>query len=47
MSKAEVIRMIRRNGHNKKRAIVFLMDFLLISRDKAKQIYAEEFENVR
>ena len=46
MSKEEVIAMIKRNKHSKHKAITFISDFLAIKRDKAKNIYEEEFENV-
>lgn len=46
MNRKEVIEMIKRNGYKKARAVVFISDFLNISRKEAKEIYKEEFENV-
>ena len=36
---------IRRNHHTKSKAITLIADFLCISREEARKIYAEEFEN--
>ena len=38
--------MIKRNNYPKKKAIIYISDFLDISKRKAEQIYKEEFENV-
>ena len=46
MNKEEVIFMIKRNNHPKHKAIIYISDFLDISKEKAKKIYEEEFENV-
>lgn len=46
MDRKEVIFMIKRNNHTKCKAIIFISDFLDISRAEAEKIYEEEFENV-
>ena len=43
MTRKEVIAMIRRNKHSKKKAIVFIADFLMITKKEARKIYDEEF----
>lgn len=45
MSRKEVIWMIKRNNHNKKTAITLISDFLVTTKEEAKKIYEEEFEN--
>lgn len=40
----EVISLIKRNGNDKREAIVLLSDFLAISKKEAKEIYKKEFE---
>lgn len=42
MEKAELIRLIRRNKNPKNEAITLLMDFLLIDRHQAVEIYENE-----
>lgn len=44
MTKQEVIDLIKRNKNTKREAITLISDFLVTSRDRAKQIYREEFE---
>ena len=46
MDREELIRLIKRNKHNKTKAITLISDFLVISRVQAEKIYEEEFENV-
>ena len=46
MNREEVIQLIKRNHHNKKTAITLISDFLVTTRERAKKIYEEEFENV-
>ena len=46
MNREEVIWMIKRNKNNKHEAIRLISDFLVITREEAKKIYEEEFENV-
>lgn len=46
MSKAEVIALIKRNQHTRRKAITLIADFLVISKEQAEKIYEEEFENV-
>jgi hypothetical protein len=46
MNKEEVLRCIRRNKHEKSEAITLLSDFLVISREEAEAIYAEEIGEV-
>lgn len=46
MNKQEVFTLIRRNKNTRKEAIILISDFLVISKEKAEQIYDEEFENV-
>lgn len=43
MTREEVISMIRRNRHSKKKAIVFIADFLMTTKREARKIYEEEF----
>lgn len=45
MNREEVIWMIKRNNHSKKTAITLISDFLVITKEEAKKIYEEEFEN--
>lgn len=45
MTRAEIIKRIKRNKNDKWEAIRLISDFLVISRDRAKKIYQEEFEN--
>lgn len=45
MNRKEVIWLIKRNNHNKKTAIKLISDFLVITKEEAKKIYEEEFEN--
>lgn len=45
MNRKEVIWLIKRNNHNKKTAITLISDFLVITKEEAKKIYEEEFEN--
>lgn len=45
MNRKEVIWLIKRNNHKKKTAITLISDFLVTTREEAKKIYAEEFEN--
>ena len=44
MNLEEVISLIKRNGNDKREAIVLLSDFLAISKKEAKEIYKKEFE---
>ena len=46
MNRKEVIALIKRNKNTRKEAIRLIADFLVTSKRKAEQIYAEEFENV-
>lgn len=46
MNREEVIWIIKRNKNNKHEAIRLISDFLVITREEAKKIYEEEFENV-
>lgn len=46
MNREEVIWRIKRNKHKKHEAIRLISDFLVITREEAKKIYEEEFENV-
>lgn len=45
MNKEEVIKLIKRNKNPRKEAITLIADFLVISKEKAEKVYAEEFEN--
>ena len=45
MNREEVIWRIKRNKNNKNEAIRLISDFLVITREEAKKIYEEEFEN--
>ena len=45
MNRKEIIWVIKRNNHNKKTAITLISDFLVTTKEEAKQIYEEEFEN--
>ena len=45
MNRKEVVRAIKRNNHNKKTAITLISDFLVTTKEEAKQIYEEEFGN--
>ena len=45
MNRKEVIWVIKRNNHSKKTAITLISDFLVTTKEEAKQIYEEEFEN--
>lgn len=44
MSEREVIKLIKRNRNTKKEAITLLMDFLLLSKEQAENLYAKEIE---
>ncbi len=46
MNRKEVIWRIKRNNNKKNEAIRLISDFLVITREEAKKIYEEEFENV-
>ena len=43
MNKREVFDIIKRNGHNRRIAIVLIADFLATTKKKAAIIYDEEF----
>lgn len=43
MTKEELFRNFKRNGHKKNRAVELLMGFLDIERPKAKKIFEEEY----
>ena len=45
MNRKEVIWIIKRNHHKKNTAIRLISDFLVTTREEAKKIYEEEFEN--
>ena len=45
MNRKEVIWMIKRNNHKKKKAIRLIADFLVTTMERAKKIYEEEFGN--
>lgn len=45
MNRKEVIWLIKRNNHDKKTAITLISDFLVTTKEEAKKIYEEEFEN--
>ena len=45
MNRKEVIWIIKRNHHKKRTAIRLIADFLVTTREEAKKIYEEEFEN--
>ena len=45
MNREEVIQLIKRNGNSKHDAIILIADFLVTTREEAKKIYEEEFEN--
>ena len=42
MDKNWVVEMIKRNKHEKARALIYLRDFLVISQEKALEIYEQE-----
>lgn len=44
MNKDEVIKMIKRNNHKKRDAVIYISDFLQITKKEAEKIYREEFE---
>ena len=44
MDKNWVVEMIKRNKHEKTRAVIYLRDFLVISKEKALEIYEQEIE---
>ena len=46
MDREELFYRIRKNKNKKQEAIVLIADFLVTTREKAKKIYEEEFENV-
>ena len=46
MNRKEVIWLIKRNKNTKAEAIRLIADFLVTTRERAKKIYEEEFENV-
>lgn len=43
MSKKEIFEMIKRNKHEKSKAVIYLSDFLMITKEEAEKIYDEEF----
>lgn len=45
MNRKEVIRLIKRNRNTRKEAIILISDFLVTTKEEAKQIYEEEFGN--
>ena len=45
MNREEVICLIKRNRNTKREAIRLIADFLVTTREEAKKIYEEEFEN--
>lgn len=45
MNRDEVISLIKRNKNTRKEAIKLIGDFLVVNKEKAEQIYIEEFEN--
>lgn len=45
MNRKEIIWVIKRNNHDKRTAIKLISDFLVITKEKAKKIYEEEFGN--
>ena len=45
MNREEVIQLIKRNRNSRKKAIILISDFLVTTKEKAKQIYEEEFGN--
>ena len=45
MDRREIIALIRRNKNTKREAIVLIADFLVTTRERAKKIYEEEFED--
>lgn len=47
MTRAEIIYRIKKNRNKKTEAITLISDFLVISKKRAREIYAEEFENDR
>ena len=46
MNRKEVIWLIKRSRNSKHEAIRLIADFLVTTREEAKKIYEEEFENV-
>lgn len=44
MNQEEVIKLIKRNRNTRKEAITLLMDFLLLSKEQAEDLYAKEIE---
>ena len=45
MNRKEIIWVIKRNNECKRTAIEVMSDFLVITKEKAKKIYEEEFGN--
>ena len=45
MNRKEIIELIRRNKNPKYQAVTLISDFLVKSKEKAIEIYEEEFEN--
>ena len=45
MNRKEVIWLIKRNQNSKREAIILIADFLVTTKEIAKKIYEEEFEN--
>ena len=45
MNRKEIVWVIKRNNHDKKTAITLISDFLVTTKEEAKKIYEEEFEN--
>lgn len=45
MNRKEIIWLIKRNKNTKREAIRLIADFLVTTREMAKKIYEEEFEN--
>ena len=45
MKRKEVIRANKRNRNSRKEAIILIADFLVTTKEEAKQIYEEEFGN--
>lgn len=44
LNKEEVIKLIKRNRNTRNEAITLLMDFLVITKEEAEQIYNEELK---
>lgn len=43
MNKKEVFSMIRRNGHGRRKAIIYISDFLQIDKKSATMVYENEY----